>query len=69
MSIEPTSTNSDSKSLLQKNNQQIAHDLRSPLSALNFVSSLNPDMPEESRCLLKMAIERLEAMAQKLESQ
>jgi len=68
MSIELTPMKSDSMSLLEKNNQQIAHDLRSPISALNFVSSLNPDMPEESRSLLHMAIERLEALGQKLES-
>ena len=68
MSTEIVSPESNSGSLLQKNNQQIAHDLRSPLSALNFVSSLNPDMSEESRSLLQMAIDRLEAMAQKLES-
>jgi len=53
---------------LFKNNQQISHDLRSPLSALNFVSSLNPELPEESRSLLQMAIDRLEAMANKLET-
>lgn len=58
---QPTDT------IVAKNNRQIAHDLRSPLSALNFVSSLNPDMPEESRSLLQMAIERLEEMARKLE--
>lgn len=68
MSTEMLATDSNSASLLQKNNQQIAHDLRSPLSALNFVSSLNPDMPEESRSLLQMAIDRLETMAKQLET-
>lgn len=68
MSIELTSMKSDSMSLLEKDNQQIAHDLRSPISALKFVSSLNPDMSEESRSLLHIAIERLESMVQKLES-
>lgn len=52
---------------LHKNNQQIAHDLRSPLSALNFVSSLNPELSEDSRSLLQMAIDRLQDMANRLE--
>jgi hypothetical protein len=61
-------THNDSASeILLKNNQQIAHDLRSPLSALNFLSSMNPEMPEASKELLAMAISRLEDMANKLE--
>ena len=52
---------------LFENNRQIAHDLRSPLSALNFVSSLNPDLPEASRALLEMAIIRLKEIADGLD--
>lgn len=68
MSIEISSFESNSTPTVQQNNHQIAHDLRSPLSALNFVSSLNPDMPQESRTLLQMAIDRLETMAKNLEA-
>lgn len=53
---------------ISKNNQQIAHDLRSPLSALNFVSSLNPNLPDASRELLAMAITRLQEIANKLDN-
>lgn len=52
---------------LLKNNKQIAHDLRSPLSALNFVSSMNPDLPESSRELLEMAISRFQEIADSLD--
>lgn len=68
MSIELTPMKSDSMSLLEKNNQQIAHDLRSPISALNILSSLTPDLSEDGRSLLKMAIDRLEEMANKLDT-
>ena len=67
----PTTTEAHSISQEQpilNNNQQIAHDLRSPLSALNFVSSLNPNMPDASRELLTMAITRLQEIADQLES-
>tara|TARA_B110001454_G_scaffold219057_1_gene249646 strand:- start:90792 stop:91001 length:210 start_codon:yes stop_codon:yes gene_type:complete len=56
------------KTALSKNNQQIAHDLRSPLSALNFVSSLNAELNPDSRNLLQMAIDRLQEMAHRLET-
>ncbi len=61
---EQTSTDS-----VFTSHQHIAHDLRSPLSALNFISSLNPDLPEASRELLDMAIKRLQEIADKLDSQ
>ncbi len=69
MSIENQLTDITSADVLHKNNQQIAHDLRSPLSALNFVSSLNPELSEDSRSLLQMAIDRLQDMAKRLEGQ
>lgn len=59
----------DSSSTPLMSSQQIAHDLRSPLSALNFVSSLNPDLPDASRDLLEMAIRRLQELADKLDIQ
>lgn len=54
---------------IQKNNQKIAHDLRSPISALNIVASLTAEqLPEISRNLLNMAIARLQDMANSLEA-
>ena len=67
MSIENQVSDMAAADALHRNNQQIAHDLRSPLSALNFVSSLNPDLNEDSRSLLQMAIDRLQDMAKRLE--
>lgn len=67
MSIENQLTDTTIAEAIHTNNQQIAHDLRSPLSALNFVSSLNPDLNEDSRHLLQMAIDRLQEMAKRLE--
>lgn len=69
MSIETQLSDVSITDALHKNNQQIAHDLRSPLSALNFVSSLNPELNEDSRSLLQMAIDRLQDMAKRLEGQ
>lgn len=68
MSIENQLSDTSSADAFNTLKQQIAHDLRAPLSALNFVSSLNPDMSEDSRALLQMAIDRLEEMALKLET-
>ena len=62
---EPTQM--DPTEALLKNNRKIAHDLRSPLSALNFVSSMNPELPDSSRELLEMAITRFEEIANRLE--
>lgn len=68
MSIDLKLSDDAVKMALSKNNQQIAHDLRSPLSALNFVSSLNPELNPDSRNLLQMAIDRLQEMAHRLEA-
>ena len=59
----------DHSRILVENNRKIAHDLRSPLSALNFVSSMNPDLPDSSRELLKMAITRFEEIANRLDEE
>lgn len=53
--------------LIQKNNKQIAHDLRSPISALNIISSTIPEMPESTRLLLEMTISRVKEIADSLE--
>ncbi len=67
MSLESISDTSNQADDLVKNNQKIAHDLRTPLSALNFVSSMNPDLPESSRELLEMAISRFNEIANSLD--
>lgn len=51
------------------NSRQIAHDLRSPISALNVVADMTTEMPEGARELIQMAIKRLEDMANRLEKQ
>ena len=67
MSIDSISDSSNQASALAQNNQKIAHDLRSPLSALNFLASMNPDLPESSRELLEMAISRFNEIANSLD--
>lgn len=65
----PESSNQKVSAEVQKNNQHIAHDLRSPISALNMVASLSGEqLPEGTRDLLNMAIARLQEMANKLEA-
>ncbi|MBL7544811.1 MAG: hypothetical protein JNL11_13420 [Bdellovibrionaceae bacterium] len=66
---QPESTNQKVAFAIQKNNQHLAHDLRSPISALNIVASLSAEqLPEGSRELLNMALTRLQEIANKLES-
>ncbi len=46
--------------------KQVAHDIRSPLSALNLVSSSLKDVPEEKRLMIKNAIQRINDIANDL---
>lgn len=46
--------------------QQVAHDIRSPLSALNMVSSSLIDVSEEKRLLIRNAIQRINDIANDL---
>ncbi|HMQ11120.1 MAG TPA: HAMP domain-containing sensor histidine kinase [Oligoflexia bacterium] len=48
--------------------QQVAHDIRSPLTALNVVSKDLSGLPEESRVLLRSSIERIQDIANNLVS-
>jgi signal transduction histidine kinase len=45
---------------------QVAHDIRSPLSALNMVSSTLIEVSEEKRLLIRQAIERVNDIANEL---
>lgn len=46
--------------------KQVAHDIRSPLSALNMISSAFKDIPEEKRLLIRNAIQRINDIANDL---
>jgi signal transduction histidine kinase len=46
--------------------KQVAHDIRSPLSALNMVASTLKDTPEEKRLLIRNAIQRINDIANDL---
>ena len=45
---------------------QVAHDIRSPLSALNMVSSSLKEVPEEKRLLIRNAVQRINDIANDL---
>lgn len=45
---------------------QVAHDVRSPLTALDVVASQAGNLPEETRVLLRMATGRVQAIAHQL---
>lgn len=45
---------------------QVAHDIRSPLSALNMVSSALSDVPEEKRLIIRNASKRINDIANQL---
>ncbi|MCI5072243.1 HAMP domain-containing histidine kinase [bacterium] len=49
--------------------QQIAHDIRSPLTALNVVMKDLASLPENSRVLLRSSIQRIQDIANNLVSQ
>ncbi len=43
--------------------KQVAHDIRSPLSALNMVMGTNKEMPEEKRLIMRRAVQRINDIA------
>jgi signal transduction histidine kinase len=45
---------------------QAAHDIRSPLSALNVVSKLSGDLPEDQRLLIRSSVARIQDIANQL---
>ncbi len=46
--------------------RQIGHDIKSPLSALNMLASLNNQLPEKQKSLLKKATQRITSIADSL---
>ena len=46
--------------------EQVAHDIRSPLAALDAVSDLISDLPEEQRLVIRSSIERIRDIANDL---
>jgi signal transduction histidine kinase len=46
--------------------KQVAHDIRSPLSALNMVMATLRDLPEEKRLLMKNSVQRINDIANDL---
>ncbi|MBF0298057.1 MAG: HAMP domain-containing histidine kinase [Oligoflexia bacterium] len=54
-------------STINKVAQQVAHDIRSPLSALNMIVRLNlQELPEEKRIIVRQQIERIQDIANNL---
>lgn len=51
---------------LNKASAQIAHDIRSPLAALNVVSQSASELPEELRLIIRNAIQRINDIANNL---
>ena len=51
---------------LSKLSKQVAHDIRSPLSALNLVISTFKDAPEEKRLIIRNAVQRINDIANDL---
>jgi len=47
---------------------QVAHDIRSPLSALNMVTQDLKELPEEERIIIRSAVQRIEDIANDLAS-
>ncbi len=45
---------------------QVAHDIRSPLTSLNMVSKILPELPEEKRILIRNAAQRINDIANNL---
>lgn len=46
--------------------KQVAHDIRSPLSALNIITSTLADVPEEKRLLIRNSVQRINDIANDL---
>jgi signal transduction histidine kinase len=57
---------SESLRVLSEVASQVAHDIRSPLSALNMVSSELGEVPEEKRLLIRNSIQRINDIANDL---
>ena len=45
---------------------QVAHDIRSPLSALNILATVSKEMPESQRIILRAAVQRINGIANDL---
>lgn len=54
------------KKLVFNVSRQVAHDIRSPLSALNMISSSLSDIQEEKRVLIRNAVQRINDIANDL---
>lgn len=46
--------------------RQVAHDIRSPLAALNVVTSMVSDLPEDKRLFIRSAVHRIDDIANEL---
>jgi len=53
---------------LEKQARQVAHDIQSPLAALNIVTQDLPEVEEEKRLLIRSAVQRIEDIANDLSS-
>ncbi len=51
---------------LAETSKQVAHDIRSPLSALSMVTSTLKDLPEEKRLLIRNSVQRINDIANDL---
>ena len=45
---------------------QVAHDIRSPLTSLNMISNILPELPEEKRILIRNAVQHINDIANNL---
>ncbi len=45
---------------------QVAHDIRSPLAALNVAASMSSDLPEDKRIMIRSAVQRINDIANDL---
>ncbi len=51
---------------MSKTSKQVAHDIRSPLAALNIIVSSLTDVPEEKRLLIRNSVQRINDIANDL---
>ena len=58
----------EKKSIIFQLAQQVAHDIRSPLAALNAVTKNLPEVDEEKRLLIRRAVQRIDDIANDLSS-
>ncbi|EKD51579.1 MAG: Sensor protein [uncultured bacterium] len=59
-------TESEGEKQIRQTSRQVAHDIRSPLTALKIVSTDLKDVPEEHRLLIRSAVQRIEDIANDL---